>query len=245
MTTLSETLRGMLTQPTGHNLCDSGDHYGRAYQRNAKRDFDAEPQASLRVGGPWGTEISVSVYHHLNATLDLDKLCQRFNAMPCDDWGSDQAYGISETQEFWLQRQGFEFTGQPWNTYNWDNNFDQILQGSNLERDGDRYVLIQIHGGCDVRSGYTDAKLFKIFDEDYFLDDSCQFDLPREEAEAAGYPVQLIGSEDSDWITVDYHHGSECMIYDRCIGDDVEVPEDFFGSLPEKLIAGSANAVSH
>ena len=26
---------------------------------------------------------------------------------------------------------------------------------------GEEYLLLQIHNGCDVRGGYTDAKLFK------------------------------------------------------------------------------------
>ena len=31
----------------------------------------------------------------------------------------------------------------------------------------EEYILIQVHGGCDARSGYTDAKLFKV---PYWLD---------------------------------------------------------------------------
>ena len=37
------------------------------------------------------------------------------------------------------------------------------------------YVLLQIHNGCDVRGGYTDAKLFKLND-DYFVE-NCGFDI--------------------------------------------------------------------
>ena len=45
----------------------------------------------------------------------------------------------------------------------------KFLQGTDLELnggsmciDGGNYVLIQVHGGADVRGGYTDAKLFQI-----------------------------------------------------------------------------------
>jgi hypothetical protein len=31
--------------------------------------------------------------------------------------------------------------------------------------DGEPYLLLQIHGGADVRGGYTDAKLFKPRDD--------------------------------------------------------------------------------
>ena len=52
------------------------------------------------------------------------------------------------------------------NTYNGDSDLSQILQGAWLEdADGDTYLLLQIHGGCDARGGYTDAKLFKPQDE--------------------------------------------------------------------------------
>ena len=49
------------------------------------------------------------------------------------------------------------------NTCNGDSDLSQVLQGAWLEdADGDSYLLLQIHGGCDVRGGYTDAKLFKV-----------------------------------------------------------------------------------
>jgi hypothetical protein len=47
------------------------------------------------------------------------------------------------------------------NTYNGESELSQILQGSWIELDGYQYVLLQIHGGCDARGGYTNAKLFK------------------------------------------------------------------------------------
>ena len=51
---------------------------------------------------------------------------------------------------------------EPFNTYDGDSDLSQVLQGAWLEdADGDTYLLLQIHGGCDVRGGYTDAKLFK------------------------------------------------------------------------------------
>ena len=38
-------------------------------------------------------------------------------------------------------------------------------------------MLIQVHGGADVRGGYADAKLFKKHSGcDYFLDDGCYFE---------------------------------------------------------------------
>jgi len=85
--------------------------------------------------------------------------------MPCEDWRGDY-YGTSADQTEWLDLHGFEqLRGcEGWNTYNWAANFSQTLQGHDLDLNGDGYVLIQIHGGADVRGGYTDAKLFRLSD---------------------------------------------------------------------------------
>ena len=37
-----------------------------------------------------------------------------------------------------------------------------MLQGCYIDIDDVTYVLIQLHNGCDVRGGYTDARLFKL-----------------------------------------------------------------------------------
>jgi len=76
-------------------------------------------------------------------------------------------YGLSKKGEKFLRDRGFTF-GESWNTYNGDCTLSQTLQGTNLhtqETESDfefpPYVLLQVHGGADVRGGYTDAKLFK------------------------------------------------------------------------------------
>jgi hypothetical protein len=60
------------------------------------------------------------------------------------------------------------------NTYNWDSDLSQVLQGSWIDIGGQQYLLLQIHNGCDVRGGYTDAKLFVPVDDGIiheYLDD--------------------------------------------------------------------------
>jgi hypothetical protein len=51
------------------------------------------------------------------------------------------------------------------NTYNGDSDLSQILQGSWLTINDEPYLLLQVHGGCDARGGYTNAKLFKTMEE--------------------------------------------------------------------------------
>ena len=175
----TETLiHAMLTTNTGTHMLDSGGDNGRNWQRNQGKtlaDFQAEPAALL----DWYVkrddagkiisahpEVTTSVFHKLTSGIIWqDDLCRKFNAMPCDDWRGDY-YGTSVDQTEWLDLHGFERRRgcDGWNTYNWAANFSQTMQGHDLERDGEKYVLIQIHGGADVRGGYTDAKLFCLSD---------------------------------------------------------------------------------
>lgn len=171
----------MLKTNTGVHMCDSGGGNGRAWQRNATKkhsDFKKENEATLNTEYDY-FDITISLYHHLVKTLTQDDFCKRFNKLSCDDWDGD-FYGTSVKQCNWLERN--DFIVDPYraefNSYNWDSNFSQIVQGTFLRQGGyvDNYVLLQIHGGADVRGGYTDAKLFKV-DSDYFLYESVSFSI--------------------------------------------------------------------
>lgn len=170
----------MMITSTGVALYDSGGDDGRAWQRNQKAYPTVEsarnaPAVDLDLyGGETDTDgvcPNVSVFYHLTNTLTLDGICDDFNALPCDDWDSEDAYGISTMQAEWLKAHGLTIK-DTWNSYNSESNLSQTLQGANVAREGDAleypsYVLIQLHNGADVRGGYTDAKLFKIASE-YF-----------------------------------------------------------------------------
>jgi hypothetical protein len=159
-TTLEQTVYGMFQEGTGAALCDSGGAYGRHWEHNKGKPieaFQSEPEVSW---SSWG-DYTISTYHYLlkAAGIYLDETCREFNKLSCDDWDGD-TYGISKAQSGWLADQGFTYA-KSWNTYNDATSLSQVLQGTNLERDGEHYVLIQLHQGCDVRGGYTDARLFR------------------------------------------------------------------------------------
>lgn len=163
----------MLTTSTGEALCDSGGVYGRNWEKNQKKtltDFQDEKEVTLDDNEDM--TVTVSLFHYLTSSLSLDGLCDDFNALSCDEWNSD-VYGISEKQKEWLLSHNFKI-GDSWNSYNGESNLSQTIQGANINIAGSesnfeypKYVLLQIHQGCDVRGGYTDAKLFKI-DVEYF-----------------------------------------------------------------------------
>jgi hypothetical protein len=169
-----ELIYNMLTENTGSHMLDSGGAYGRNWERNqvkTMQDFENEPEEVYTYSKRWN-ELSrtVSVYHYLSQ-LQTDRVCDKFNAMPCEDWDAEDVYGVSKAQWEWLNEFFHDLkVTHTFNTYNFDSDLSQILQGSWIEgyrprRAGyavgvERYLLLQIHGGCDARGGYTNAKLF-------------------------------------------------------------------------------------
>jgi len=55
------------------------------------------------------------------------------------------------------------------NTYNHESWLDSVLQYVVFSWEGDDYVLLQYHGGCDVRGGYTAPRAFRLLDDRYDL----------------------------------------------------------------------------
>ena len=164
----------MLTENTGAHILDSGGAYGRHWERNQKKsieDFQNDYAVRYDVNTETGDiERTVSVFHLL-ANLELDEICDQFNKLnnKASDWDGD-LYGVSKKAQRYLNEIEVEVERE-FNTYNGDSDLTQTMQGANLKifNDGqnESYVLLQIHNGCDVRGGYTDAKLFKVTDEYY------------------------------------------------------------------------------
>jgi hypothetical protein len=168
--TTKEIIFGMLTENTGAHFLDSGGAYGRAWERNQGKtmaDFEAEPeqQFTYHKHGNY-LERRVSVFHYLSQ-LQTDWICDYFNAMPCGDWDADneEVHGVSQFQWDWLTNKCEVEVNYGFNTYNGDSDLSQILQGSWLTINDEQYLLLQIHGGCDARGGYTNAKLFQCQEE--------------------------------------------------------------------------------
>lgn len=148
----------MLTESTGSALCDSGLAYGRHWERNQLKsleDFKTAPEVTADRD-----YYTISVFHYLlkSAGLALDSLCHEFNSMAANDWDGEY-YGVSKAGQDWLDEEAFT-EQRSWNTYNHESSLSQVLQGTELKHDNGVYLLLQIHQGCDVRGGYTSAKLF-------------------------------------------------------------------------------------
>ena len=159
----------MLAEGTGLHMLDSGGGEGRHWQKNQKRttqDFMNDPEVDFDSEGATNSHevaYTISVFHYLSSTLELDELCDSFNKKRVGDWDGD-THGVSASGQKWLEKMSLEL-GDTFNTYNGESSLSQVLQGTICERDCKTYVLLQIHNGCDVRGGYTDAKLFLLENE--------------------------------------------------------------------------------
>ena len=192
---MQETIAQMLTENTGTHFLDSGGANGRVWQQNAGKvvaDFEAQPSATAEIyvrewQGKLVAEVlpCVNIFHLLTGgALELDDLCHEFNAMPVNEWDGDYN-GVSLDGSEWLEARGFAMCKESrggWNTYNWGANHSQVMQGNELTLEGEygeeKYLLLQIHGGADVRGGYTDARLFKLADYAEFynvVNEDCGF----------------------------------------------------------------------
>lgn len=163
----------MLTENTGKHMCDSGMSDNRHWQRNQKKtiqDFENEPEEHIYREGDYIYR-NLSVFHYLSE-LELDDICSDFNKIntDCQDWDATTnddnfLYGVSKEAWNTLKQTNYVKFIRSFNTYNYESDLMQTLQGANLTINDEEYILIQIHNGADVRGGYTDAKLFKLNDE--------------------------------------------------------------------------------
>lgn len=156
----------MLIENTGVHMLDSGGDNGRMWQRNQGKtlqNFMNEPEVSYEFDSDEPKDSSdinytISVFHYLTKNIELNDECNAFNKTEPKDWDSE-VYGTSQAKITALKKKGFVI-GESFNTYNYNSSLSQVLQGTFIKRDSDNYVLLQIHGGCDVRGGYTNAKMF-------------------------------------------------------------------------------------
>ena len=176
---MKNTIYKMLMENTGVAIMDSGGESGRNWQQNqgkTLKDLENEQEVSIEIGDD-EYDYTISLFHFLSSQLELDSLCEKFNAKKVNDWDSDM-YGVSKSGKKWIEKQGFRILNTR-NSYNGDSHLSQVIQWTELSSDDTNiadYILLQIHGGADVRGGYTDAKLFKVKNE-YFGNEDVHGDM--------------------------------------------------------------------
>jgi hypothetical protein len=200
MKTAEQVIYEMLTECTGTALCDSGGAYGRNWEKNQGKtleDFQREPE--VFVDREFGT-YTISVFHYLTKQLGRDHYCEEFDSanVASKDWDGD-TYGVSKAGQAVLDKYNAKL-GNPFNSYNGEDFLSQVIQGTICELLGRSYVLLQLHGGCDVRGGYTDARMFEILSGDEYLQPQSVFGYIDGEPVGNSYDGYHLRRMDSDEI---------------------------------------------
>lgn len=169
-TQTQQVLIDMWTENTGAHMLDSGGAYGRNWERNqglTVADMMAKPPVEMDLS--FGElMITVSAWHWLEDMLEFDPYMQRvferysgLGDLAASPWlvcaerfaeaAHDGAWSCENIQVV--------------NTYNYESWLDATLQYVTFtDRHGTPYVVLQYHGGCDVRGGYTKPRVFRILD---------------------------------------------------------------------------------
>ena len=179
-------LTAMFTENTGKHMLDSGGAYGRNWERNqglTTEHFLTLPDATWERN--WG--FTIEAWSFCRARLDYTKtaevLSRLMNVWELADYDNRNLYHGGDQEEY-LNHLGAERI-EGFNTYNYENALSQTLQGYTFELMGLRFVLLQVHGGCDVRGGYTLPVIFET-DTDWFLYGIYEVSLYCDNCELAG-----------------------------------------------------------
>lgn len=173
----------MFREPVSRSMLDSGDAYGRHYQHNASVDLAALPDVRVTFGldstGPDpGFTLSVCreaypfllrrlVYDDLG-TQEFLKFCREagletYRPTSMADWLRDVLALARRMPTGPIIPGKWEYSVV--NTYNHDTYLSQTLQYVQQDVEEERpgsLVVLQVHGGCDVRGGYTEPRVFKM-----------------------------------------------------------------------------------
>jgi hypothetical protein len=219
-------LTDMLTENTGRHMLDSGGAYGRNWERNqgsTVEDFINSPVVHVdRYSGP-----IVSVFHYLDAHLEYDKeLDDEFQEWINQPEREDETY-FSCVYEWCAKEDDNEyiFGGL---TYNTENNLSQDFQADTFSRDGEDYVCLSIHGGCDIRGGYTKPRIFKAYE--YFMHNLDSFTL---------YANENTGRKAKS-VTLDWRGGELYHVEtDECLGGYLHHFSLCFAVFGPKIVSSS------
>lgn len=178
--TTDEAIRSLLTENTGAHFLDSGGAYGRNWERNQSRDFDAEPESVVDFSNGW-IDATHNLYHWLRDRCSYEPEMQELFEQFRKDL-KEPDLTVAQDFPYWLRERGNDVNGlygegSPMvvNTYNGEDMLSQVIQYVYFECDGVPYIALSVHGGCDVRGGYTSVKLFSVDESILFNADATIF----------------------------------------------------------------------
>lgn len=175
----------MLKENTGKHMLDSGGANGRAWQKNQLVNFNKQAEGQIDISvykayeGDIVTQIdfSISLYHWLYKQLNYEnKLDRIFHSFAKRKENIDEAW-CNNIIDFIEYRTGCSIdhlssqdSYYSENTYNGEDILSQDIQYTHYnDPEYGSIFIIQVHGGCDIRGGYSTPHLFSC-DSDYLSD---------------------------------------------------------------------------
>jgi hypothetical protein len=169
MTTKTEQkLIDLFFENTGTHFLDSGGTNGRAWQQNQALGVDLFLNRATGEIDEYGC-ISLNTFDYLKRRIELTPLAEELQRALVDFFNEDSErspWALDDQLEA-LEAIGGEIKDDNgFNTYNWENFLDTVLQGYVFSYADKPFVLLQVHGGADVRGGYTHPQIFEINEGD-------------------------------------------------------------------------------
>lgn len=162
-TRTEQVIYEMLTENTGRHILDSGGDSGRAWQRNQALTLDDfRNEARVHFDARY-YDATLSTFHHLTEKLTYS-----------EEWTQELNDYMANTDSYWLEMMESFPQSMGWkrvftdNSYNHESILSQVIQYCVYYTGEEYLVALQIHGGADVRGGYTAPRVFSI-DEEYSL----------------------------------------------------------------------------
>lgn len=218
LTETQKIIAGQLLQSTGESLCDSGSAYGRHWESNQKNGISFNRDVDMEY-------ITIPIATYLDHMLEYDETCAEIEKALGYPGGIPFGEDIVYKGPF---PEGITIEGLN-NSYNWDNDLSQNIQFAFIEREGDpdKYILLSVHQGCDIRGGYSDYRVYLLKDPGYFLmGQSVEFTDPRD---PSGNPLSSYeGEQNSYWDPETKSRYWEKEFYD---GEDREVQYYCMGTM--------------
>ena len=246
MKTTKQVLLEMFTESTGRALMDSGDAYGRNWERNQSavaehgaEVFTSRPDVRFHTWNDKFDYVSINTFNWLLSTVEYaPDVQQHFDEFVEN---SDNSHWLSDMEEFLESNFDFIET-RVVNTYNYDNNLDETLQWVEWSDGFERFVLLQYHGGADIRGGYTKPRAFRVLDTDYFGDDAAEIwcdnhgmetDLEGVDRPVCGLQGTLYSGSGIEWYSTRYESDVDVDVDELVAVDEgvVQCPSCKSGSL--------------
>lgn len=220
-----QRLLAMWQENTGQHMLDSGGAYGRNWQRNAGKTVAdmLEKDGYFERDYYCTANTFAFLLKHLTYTKQADALTASFRNWVDGQPEGDAYYNSADSLVRFLEtvpalHAETKDDLEPFNTYNWDNVLDSVLQGVVFMFGDDIYTALSYHGGADVRGGYTDFVFFESCSTWVYQTDTLSL-----WCDACSLSGDYRGGDTSFWVdgeelepTANYDLGQGCP---KCKGD--------------------------